>query len=262
MKKLEGKVVIVTGASMGIGAAIARLFAAEGARIALVARSLERLEPIARELGPSAVPIRADMSDPGSIREMVSVVAGRFGRIDILVNNAAIGMYTALADTPSDQIEYLIRTNLLGPIHAIQAVVPIMRKQRRGQIINISSVAGEIAIPWMSTYCATKFALNAMSFGLRTELADDNIQVVNICPGRIETPFSDNALKDSKTKALGGHKISAERVARAVLRGSLKGKRQVVVPAINRAYIWLYNLAPGLSDKIMATTMRKSMRKD
>src|SRR5436305_14600627 len=108
MRKLENKVVIITGASMGIGQAIAQLFAAEGAKLALAARSFDRLENLAREIGPDALPIRLDMTDPGAIEEMARLTAARFGRIDILINNAAVGMYTAFADTPPEQVEHVV----------------------------------------------------------------------------------------------------------------------------------------------------------
>jgi short-subunit dehydrogenase len=261
MRKLENKVVIITGASMGIGEAISRLFAAEGAKLALAARSLDRLENLARELGPETLPIRADMTDANAIYEMARLTAARFGRIDILINNAAVGMYTAFVDTPPEQIELLIRTNWLGPMHAIQAVVPYMRKQKSGQIINISSVAGKISIPWMATYCSTKFALNALSYALRMELAEENIQVISVCPGRIETPFTVNAIKDAGTLPMLPGGISAERVARAVLRASLKNKREVVVPASNWPYAFLHDLFPSISDSVMVRVLRRGMRK-
>ena len=261
MRKLENKVVIITGASMGIGEAITRLFAAQGAKLALAARSFDRLENLARELGPDVLPIRVDMTDPSAIHEMAHLTAARFGRIDILVNNAAVGMYTAFLDTPPEQIEHLLRTNWLGPMHAIQAVAPYMRKQRTGQIINISSVAGKISIPWMATYCSTKFALHALSYALRMELADENIQVISVCPGRIETPFTNNAFKDAGTMPMRPGGISAERVARAVLRASIKNKREVVVPASNWPYGFLHDLFPSISDAVMVRVLRREMRK-
>lgn len=261
MDKLKNKVVIITGASSGIGEALARLFASEGAKLSLAARSQDKLETLARSLGPDAMPIRTDMTKPAAIREMVQLTAERFGRVDILINNAGVGIYGAFADTPPEQIEHLVATNWLGPVHAIQAVLPYMRKQRAGQIINISSVAGKISIPWMSTYCSTKFALNALSYGLRMELAEENIQVVSVCPGRIKTPFTDNAFKDAQTSPLRPGGISAERVARAVLRASLHNKREIVVPVSNRSFIWFHGLFAPFADLTMVRILRGNMRK-
>lgn len=260
MRKLENKVVIITGATMGIGESLARLFAAVGAKLTLAARSRDKLETLARSLGPDALPVRTDMTDPAAIREMVRLTVERFGRVDILINNAGVGMYTSFADTPSEHIEQVITTNWLGPARAIQAVIPQMRKQRGGQIINISSVAGKISIPWMSTYCSTKFALNALSYSLRMELAEENIQVISVCPGRIKTPFTDNAFKDARTRALRPGGISPDRVARAVLRASLRGKREIVVPASNWLLVWLHGLMPRLADAAMLRIIRRGMR--
>lgn len=261
MKKLEGKVALITGASMGIGEAIAKALAAEGAKLALAARSWDRLQAVARSLPTEALPLQTDVSHPDQARAMVRATAEHFGRIDILVNNAAVGMYASVAEMPPEQFEKLVATNWLGPVHAIQAVVPIMRRQGGGQIINISSVAGKVAIPWMGVYCSSKFALNALSASLRMELASDHIQVLSVCPGRIRTPFPENAFRDAATKPFHPGGISAERVARAILRASLRGKREIVVPASNWMFVWMHALFPGLLDRGMGWYLRRAMRK-
>ena len=135
-----------------------------------------------------------------------------------------------------------------------------MRKQGGGQIINISSVAGKVAIPWMAAYCGTKFALNALSDSLRMELARDRIQVLSVCPGRIATPFTENAFRADGTRPLAPDGISAERVARAVLRASLRGKREIVVPASNWIFVWMRILFPRLTDFLMVRYLRGRMR--
>lgn len=261
MGKLENKVVIVTGASSGIGAAIARLFTAEGANVALVARSSDKLQSLAHALGPRAMVLETDVTDPLRVREMTRLCAERFGRIDILINNAGIGMYAAIAEMPLEQFQQLVATNWLGPVCAIQAVLPYMRKQGSGQIINISSVAGKITIPWMTVYCGSKFALNALSDGLRMELEPERIQVISVCPGAINTPFITNAFKDAAFKTFDQGGISPERVARAVLRASLRGKREIVVPASNWGFVWLHSLFPRFFDRMMARFLRQRIRK-
>ena len=256
MPKLSGKVVLITGASMGIGEAIARLFAQEGARLALAARSADKLEPLAASLGPNAFPIPTDITDPAQVRRMVDATVERFGRLDILVNNAGVGMYAPVAEMQPEQFEKVVATNWLGPVYAIQSAVPHMRKQGGGQIINISSVAGKIAIPWMGAYCSTKFALNALSDSLRLELARDRIHVLSVCPGRIATPFGRNAFRDPRFRPLPPTGISAERVARAVLRASLSGKREIVVPASNRLFAWFRFFFPRLTDAMLLSYLR------
>jgi short-subunit dehydrogenase len=261
MKKLENKVAIVTGASTGIGEAIAKLFASEGAKLALAARSLDKLETLARSLGPDVLPLRTDMTDPTQIREMVRLTVERFGRLDILINNAGVGLYGTFAEMPPEHLQHLVATNWLGPAYAIQAAIPYLRKQRRGQIINISSVAGKVAIPWMTAYSSTKFALNALSYGLRMELEEDNIQVISVCPGRIKTPFNANAFKDASTSPLPPGGISPERVARAILRASLRGTREIIVPAGNWSFVWFHFPIPGIVDWMMVRYLRRGMRK-
>jgi short-subunit dehydrogenase len=218
------------------------------------------LETLARELPADALPVRADMGRPEEIRAMVEKATSHFGRVDILVNNAAVGMYASVADMKPDQFEQLVRTNWLGPIHAVQAVVPHMKKQEGGQIINISSVAGTVALPWMGAYCSTKFALNALSNSLRMELAADKIRVLLVCPGRVRTPFTENAYKDVATRPLYPGGISAERVARAVLRAMLAGKREIMIPADNRILGWARAVLPTVVDRMMTYVLRPQMR--
>jgi short-subunit dehydrogenase len=259
--ELRDKVVLVTGASMGIGEAIARAFSGAGAKTVLAARSLGRLEAIARNLPTDSLLLQVDMARPDQVLAMVSRTAEHFGRVDILVNNAAVGMYAAAADMSPEKLETLVRTNWLGPVYAVQAVIPYMRKQGGGQIINISSVAGKVAFPWMGAYCASKFALNAFSDSLRMEVRQDHIHVLTVCPGRVRTAFTENAFKDGATSPLFPGGISAERVARAVLRASSRNRREIVVPADNRLLGWLHSIFPSSVDYLMTCVLRPRMRR-
>ncbi|MCZ6491515.1 MAG: SDR family NAD(P)-dependent oxidoreductase [Acidobacteria bacterium] len=261
MRKLENKVVIVTGASSGIGAATARLFAAEGASLALASRAIHKLQALADSLGPRAIAIETDITDPVQVQEMVRRCAERFGRIDMLINNAGVGMYGSIAKMPLAQLNQLVATNWLGPVYAIQAVVPCMQRQGGGQIINVSSVVGKVAMPWMTAYSSTKFALNALSDGLRMELKRDHIHVISVCPGRVRTPFPENALKDPDSQSFHPGGISPERAARAILRASLRGSKEIIVPASNWGFVWLHALFPRLLDWMMVRFLRQRMRK-
>ncbi|MCZ6750299.1 MAG: SDR family NAD(P)-dependent oxidoreductase [Acidobacteria bacterium] len=261
MRKLENKVVIVTGASSGIGAATARLFAAEGASLALASRAIHKLQALADSLGPRAIAIETDITDPVQVQEMVRRCAERFGRIDMLINNAGVGMYGSIAKMPLAQLNQLVATNWLGPVYAIQAVVPYMQRQGGGQIINVSSVVGKVAMPWMTAYSSTKFALNALSDGLRMELKRDHIHVISVCPGRVRTPFPENALKDPDSQSFHPGGISPERAARAILRASLRGSKEIIVPASNWGFVWLHALFPRLLDWMMVRFLRQRMRK-
>ena len=192
MKKLDGQVAIVTGASAGIGEASVRWLAREGARVVMAARRLDRLDRIRREIeagGGIALSVAADVTSEADRRRLVREAVDKFGRIDALVNNAGYGQRGPIETVPVDNIRQNFETNLFSLIALTQLVIPVMRQQGSGRIINISSVAGRIARPLSSVYDATKHALEAISDGLRGELAPFGIEVVIIEPGFITTEF-------------------------------------------------------------------------
>jgi short-subunit dehydrogenase len=192
MGKVGRQVVIITGASAGIGEATARQLARAGARLVLSARRYERLEALKQEIeaaGGSAMVVPGDITSPQDRAWLVSEAMREHGRIDALVNNAGFGQRGPIEIVPVDNIRANFETNLFSLIALTQLVIPIMRKQRSGRIVNVSSVAGRIARPLSSVYDATKHALEAVSDGLRGELAPFGIQVVVIQPGYIVTEF-------------------------------------------------------------------------
>jgi short-subunit dehydrogenase len=192
MSKLQDQVVIITGASAGIGEASARMLARQGAIIVLAARRKERLDQLKGEIeaaGGRALAIAADITDAAGRERLVSETLAAFGRIDALVNNAGYGQRGPIEMVPVEAIRENFETNLFSLIALTQRVIPIMRRQASGRIVNISSVAGRIARPLSSIYDATKHALEAISDGLRGELAPFGIKVVVIEPGFIVTEF-------------------------------------------------------------------------
>ena len=192
MEKLDGQAVIITGASAGIGEATARRLAREGATVVLVARRKERLDALKDEIeraGGRALAIAADVTDAIDRERIVNETLAAFGRIDALVNNAGYGQRGPIELVPMDAIRQNFETNLFSLIALTQLVIPILRRQARGRIVNISSLAGRIARPLSSIYDATKHALEAISDGLRGELAPFGIKVVIIEPGFIATEF-------------------------------------------------------------------------
>lgn len=194
--EVESKVVIVTGASMGIGAATARVFAEAGAKLVLAARSADKLEAVAQSLPSQAEPliVPTDMTDPAQVRALIDQAYERFGRIDILINNAGQAVAGWVATVNPDHYRQIIELNMLGPLHAMQAVVPKMKEQGGGVIINISSTVSKMAIPGIGTYASTKYALNGLTLTARNELAADNIRVVLFHPGQTATDFGKNAV--------------------------------------------------------------------
>lgn len=196
MGELNGQVVIITGASSGIGEASARSLARLGARIALVARRKEKLDALKLEIeraGGRALAIAADITNHEDRKRIVRETLAEFGRIDALVNNAGYGQRGPIEMVPIEAIRQNFETNLFSLIALTQLVIPILREQQCGRIINISSVAGRIARPLSSIYDATKHALEAISDGLRGELAPFGVKVVAIEPGFIITEFLDVA---------------------------------------------------------------------
>jgi short-subunit dehydrogenase len=183
--------VLVTGASTGIGLAAARLLAKNGAKLALNARSKDKLEKLLTEL-PGSAAFPADMSDEFAVLEMVDQVQAKFGRIDVLVNNAGRGMLCPLESIDIKEYRKLLDLNVVGPLVAMQAAIPIMRRQGGGTIVNISSGTAFMYAPGLSGYSATKRALGGLSLTARTELAKDNIAVSIVYPYVTKSDFYKN----------------------------------------------------------------------
>ncbi|MDQ2795772.1 MAG: SDR family NAD(P)-dependent oxidoreductase [Actinomycetota bacterium] len=193
---VNGKVVLITGASEGIGAATARLLAARGAKVAGAARSIDKLLEVTGELG-GGFAVRVDMTQPASITAMVDAVVENYGRIDVLVNNAGRALRARVADVTVADFQSVVDLNVYGPLLAMQAVIPQMRKQGGGSIVNVSSNVSKMAIPTIGAYAATKYALNALTLTARGELAGDGIIVTVMYPGQTATNFGKNATVDA-----------------------------------------------------------------
>lgn len=196
--QVQGKVAIVTGASGGIGLATARKLAAAGAKLVLAARSKDKLEALAKEL-PAAEPlvVVTDMRDKGQVKRMVDAAIKRFGHVDILVNNAGQGMLGTVDRASIDDFQKLFELNVLGPVVAMQAVVPLMEKNGGGMIVNVSSMVTKMHINGLSMYSSTKAALNMISDTARAELAERSIKVVTVLPRMTSTDFGKNAIGSS-----------------------------------------------------------------
>jgi short-subunit dehydrogenase len=250
-------VILITGASSGIGAATARRFAGAGYRVVLAARRLERLQALAEELRLSAaqvLPVAADMSKLEQIQELVRITLVTYGRIDILFNNAGFGCLDWLEQLePEHGVQELIQVNLTGLVWMAQAVLPAMFEQRSGHIINMSSVAGLVAPPTYTVYSATKFGVRGFTEALRREVRLFGIHVSGIYPGVVVTEFAGHAGFYSKTgiKSPGWLTLSADQVAEAVWRLSRRPRRMMVIPWMYRPVYWFNTLFPEAVDWIV-----------
>ncbi|KRT63126.1 MAG: short-chain dehydrogenase/reductase SDR [Chloroflexi bacterium CSP1-4] len=184
MKRLDGRVALVTGASRGIGAAIARTLAAEGVRLGLASRSGD-------DLGiAGAVARPCDVRDPASLEAMVAATVDRFGGLDILVVNAGVGAYGPFLDLPADQLEELIDVNVKGAIYTVRAALPHLVRSDAAELVTIASEAGRRGLPFEAVYCASKFAQVGLTRALDHELREHGIRCTNVCPGGVATDFA------------------------------------------------------------------------
>ena len=255
----RGRVALVTGASSGIGAATARAFAGAGLHVALCARRKDRLERLAADLvarGSEATVHAVDVTDALAVRAMVEEVAARWGRLDVLVNNAGRGLAATLEQTTAEEFRALMELNVLAVLGATQAALPIMRRQESGHIINVSSVVGRRAVPYRSAYSATKFALGALSEALRVELTGTGIAVTLVYPIRTETEFHAVEVQKVPWRPMGPVQ-SSERVARAILRCVRRPRPEVYPYWPIRILAVMSVLAPGLVDLGMRRVLRR-----
>jgi len=227
---IQEKVVIITGASEGIGLATARLFAKAGAKVALAARSANTLHTIVNELHEQhreAIAVPTDMRNKDAIESLVDSVFQQYGRIDILINNAGQAVRGNVADVDIDQFRQVFELNVLGPVEAMQAIIPKMRQNGGGLIINVSSNVTKMHIPSISAYAATKAALNMISDTAREELAAENIRITTMFPRQTATNFGNNSLATPNTyqqgprpRQGGPEPDSAEAVAQKILEAA------------------------------------------
>jgi short-subunit dehydrogenase len=258
--EMDGKVVVVTGASMGIGEAIAKIFADHGARVVLLSRDADRAEGARNRVGHTerTLALACDVRNREEVDGVLAQTLQHFGRVDVWVNNAGVGIRDSVAAMEMAACRELFETNFFGAVTCLQAVVPTMRDQGGGAIINISSVAGHIPVPFLTPYSATKFALNAIGKGACLELKRDNINVLTVCPGYVDTDFGAHVVADNRKRVRPNSVkgISAERVAVATYNAFRRRKREVIVPWSMIPAVKLYQLFPRLVEWGMGRAMR------
>ena len=252
-RTLENRVAVVTGASSGIGEAAAKELARRGAAVAIAARDEGKLEDLAREIrreGGVALPAPTDVTDDGSVQNLIHRTVSELGGVDVLVNNAGLGLSGRIAELRAEDLRYVYEVNVLGPLRCIQAALPHMVSG--GRVINVSSVVGVRAIPKVGGYCSSKSALNALSESLRVEVAARGLTVTSVYPGTTRTAFRDNSRRTKDEKRGWRPKgVPPEKVAVKIARAAERGGRDVYVSLPDLAFATSSALAPGVIDRAL-----------
>jgi short-subunit dehydrogenase len=257
---LDGAVVAITGASRGIGAAVARAVAARGAHVGLIARSTDDLDDVLSGLGGNGVAVCADVADRAATIEAIDKVEAALGPVDVLVANAGIGAYGPLVDMSYEEIERVVQVNVLGTMYAIRAVLPGMVELRRGHIVTIGSIAGRIGSPFEAVYSATKFAGVGLTEAFAVEVAPYGIGVSIVNPGVVATDFG--TARGHPYDRERPKPISAESVADAVVAAVERGAAERYVPRLFRPAVVVRHLVPPLFRWGTARSFRAELRGD
>lgn len=255
----HSRVILITGGSSGIGWESALAFARRGERVAVTARRLDRLEALAGEAKslPGVIqPYAADVCDAAAMAKVAEDIFNKWGRLDVLVANAGLGQRGPLVESPWDDLDAVLRTNIDGVLHSIRAAVPYMRRSGGGHILTISSVAGVAIAPYAAVYGASKAALNAIARSLRGELAPDNIWVTNILVGQTHTDFGASRRGTPGKVAEKAPTMTAAFVANCIVRESTRRRADVTLRWLDRLTVFAGAYFPWLVDRIMLRIYR------
>lgn len=255
-REIRGSRAIVTGASSGIGRALARELARQGASVVITARRQERLDELAERIraeGGEVEAVVGDITDLDVRRRTLDAAVDRFGGLDILINNAGVGTMGRFEESDSERVRRIMEVNFFSLVEMTRAALPVLKKSHRPSIVNISSILGRRGAPHNCEYCASKFAVHGFSESLRAELAGHGIQVLVVSPGTTETEFFDRVLEKTSEPHWPEHKpVSAESVARQTIQAIRRGRHEIVPYRWGKVLLGLNRLSPGLVDRLMA----------
>jgi len=257
------KIVLITGASSGIGQASAIQFAKKGAKLILVSRNIEKLNIISEDLkkfNESSFVFPCDVSDKSQVNKISKIILDKFDSVDILVNNAGFAIYDSVYNLTIEEIESQMATNYFGMIYFVKNFLPSMIKKKSGHIVNVASVAASFGLPGIAPYCASKFAMLGFSEGLKHELKGTGVGITVVSPIMVRTNFFNhpsfrNMPKYSITS------LSPETVAKAVVRASNSPRLEIIVPGFVRGAIWIKNTFPYLINPILNSSFGKPLKK-
>jgi NAD(P)-dependent dehydrogenase (short-subunit alcohol dehydrogenase family) len=266
---LAGKVVVITGGSRGLGLVLARALVERGARVAICARDAEELARARRELealGGDVLTAQCDVTVRDDVMGFIAAVEDDFGAIDVLINNAGTIQVGPIELMTAEDFEQALAVNLRGPLHAMLAVLPGMRRRKAGRIVNIASIGGKVAIPHLAPYSTSKFALVGLSEAMRIELVRDGIYVTTVCPGLMRTGSPRHAFFKGNHQAeyawftigdsLSATSISAETAARHIIRGFARGDAEVIISAQAKLASLIHGISPGLVQEVLGAVAR------
>ena len=257
----KNKVILITGASSGIGRATAIEFAKLGSNIVLVARKKDKLEKVADELKKfsiSTLVCQCDVSKKDQVKEMSKTVLEKFDTVDVLVNNAGFAIYGSVYDLTIDEIESQMETNYFGMIYCIKNFLPSMISKKSGHIVNVASVAASFGLPGIASYCASKFAMLGFSEGLKHELKDTGIGITVVSPIMVRTSFFDHTSFEKMPK-YSPTSLSSETVAKTIVKAANSPRLEIIVPSIVRGAVWMKNTFPYLINPILGKSFKKQL---
>jgi NAD(P)-dependent dehydrogenase (short-subunit alcohol dehydrogenase family) len=266
---LQGKVVLITGGSRGLGLVLAREFAKAGAHVAICARDEDELDRARVDLvqrGADVLAVPCDVTEQEQVNEMVRAVQGHFGRVDVLVNNAGVIEVGPFETMTVEDFERCMETHFWAPLYAILAVLPEMKTRRMGRILNISSIGGKVSVPHLTPYSASKFALVGLSEGLRSDIAKDGVVVTTVCPGLMRTGSHLHAEFKGEHKkeytlftlfgALPTNSVAAESAARRIVKACRNGEAEVVISLPAQVLAAIHGLFPGMTADVWGLVNR------
>jgi short-subunit dehydrogenase len=269
--RIDGSVIVVTGASSGIGRATAVSLAGKGARLVLLARRADALAQVARECAAAAeadgrtLVVPTDVTDPNAVEAAARAGVERFGRLDGWVNNAAVTMFGSLLDVPLADVRRVLDVNLLGYVHGARAALPRFVAQDGGVLVNVSSILGRIAQPYGSAYTMSKFAIRGLGVALREELRGARgVSVSTVLPAAVDTPiYAAAANYSGRVPHPPPPVYTAERVAEVIVRQLRRPRREVVAGGLlGRAFVLQHVLAPRVAERVLALDVDASLRRD
>ncbi|AFS83757.1 SDR family NAD(P)-dependent oxidoreductase [Candidatus Nitrosopumilus sediminis] len=257
----KNKIVLITGASSGIGRESAIEFAKLGANVVLVSRRKDKLEQVANELkkfNVTTMICQCDVSDKNQVKEMSKMVLEKFNSVDILVNNAGFAIYGSVSELSIDEIESQMKTNYFGMIYCIKNFLPSMLVKKSGHIVNVASVAASFGLPGIASYCASKFAMLGFSEGLKHELKNSGVGITVVSPIMVRTDFFEHPSFEKMPK-FSPTSLSSKTVAKAILKAANSPRLEIIVPSVVRGAVWMKNTFPYFVNPILGKSFKKQL---